>query len=182
MLEQRRRRWQLSLLFTVAAVSLGILLPAMLNARSNLAAHQPPKPLDKPPEGQTFLGIKTCASCHLDQFLVWKESKHAKGFEVLPAKYKEDASCLKCHSTGFGQPTGFKSLDATPQLAGTACEMCHGPGSKHVEIAKTFGEKKLSKEEQDYVRSTIWKMEPKNVCVECHLAQSHKKHPPYDKE
>jgi len=139
------------------------------------------KPLEKPPEGQTFMGAKNCSACHLDQYLDWRETKHAKGFEILPSKYREDASCLKCHTTGFGEATGFKAIAATPQLVGAACESCHGPGSKHGEIAKSFGQKKLSKEEELYVRSTIYRMQPKNVCVDCHLTRAHKKHPPYQK-
>jgi hypothetical protein len=113
--------------------------------------------------------------------MAWRGTKHAKGFEILPEKYQSDSSCLKCHSTGFGDDSGFKDIAGTPALAGTSCEACHGPGSKHAEIAKTFGEKKLSKEEQDYVRSTIYKMQPKNICVTCHLPQQHKKHPDYQK-
>ena len=100
----------------------------------------------------------------------------------MPAKYQTDANCLKCHSTGFGQPTGFKSLKETPNLAANTCENCHGPGSEHVKVAKSFGQKKLTEQEQKYVRSTTYLMLPKNVCVDCHLATSHKKHPPYDKQ
>ena len=139
------------------------------------------QPLAQPPADQTFIGNKECAACHFDQFMVWRTTPHAKAFDVMPAKYRTDGSCLKCHATGFGQPTGFKSLEQTPNLVANGCENCHGPGSKHAEIAKSFGQKKLSEEEQKYVRSTIHRMLPKNVCVECHLATSHKKHPPYDK-
>lgn len=139
------------------------------------------KPLAKPPGGQTFVGSKGCSSCHFDQFMTWRETKHAKGFDILPAKYQEDKSCLKCHTTGHGQDTGFVSKATTPGLAGTSCESCHGPGSKHTEIAKSFGKKKLSKEEETFVRSTIYLVQPKNVCVECHVSRAHKKHPAYEK-
>lgn len=139
------------------------------------------KPLAKPPEGQKFVGAKECSSCHFDQFLTWRETKHAKGFDVLPAKYHDDKSCLKCHTTGHGHDTGFVSKAKTPGLVGASCESCHGPGSKHVEIAKGFGKKKLSKDEEAYVRSTIHLMQPKNVCVDCHLSRAHKKHPEYEK-
>lgn len=139
------------------------------------------KPLAEPPKGQTYIGAKQCSSCHFDQFLTWRQTKHAKGFDILPEKYKTDASCLKCHTTGHGQETGFKDLATTSGLVGASCESCHGPGSKHAEIAKGFGTKKLSMEEKAFVSSTIYKMLPKNVCVDCHLTRAHKKHPPYDK-
>jgi hypothetical protein len=172
-------------LFLLAGACLAIILPVagrffdVVPAVQAQATAQ--KPLEKPPEGQTFMGAKNCSSCHLDQFLDWRETKHAKGFEILPAKYREDASCLKCHTTGFGEATGFKTMATTPQLAGASCESCHGPGSKHGEIAKSFGQKKLSKDEELYVRSTIHRMQPKNVCVDCHLTRAHKKHPPFQK-
>jgi Cytochrome c554 and c-prime len=140
------------------------------------------KPLDKPPAGQTFVGEKVCASCHFAQDLTWRKSKHAKGFEILPAKYRSDKSCLECHATGFGQATGFTSVDATPALVGTSCEACHGPGSKHAEMAKQFTGKELSDAQKKYLASSIYRMQPKNVCVTCHLLQSHKKHPDYVKD
>jgi hypothetical protein len=139
------------------------------------------EPLAEPPADQTYVGSKECASCHFDQFMEWRTTPHAKGFEILTAKYRADGSCLKCHSTGYGEPTGFKSLQQTPNLAGTTCEACHGPGSKHAEVAKSFGNQKLSKEDEAYVRSTIHLMLPQNVCVQCHMAQRHKQHPPYEK-
>jgi Cytochrome c554 and c-prime len=153
----------------------------LVSQRHDAIAQDTSKPLPKPPEGQTYLGTKVCASCHLEQYMAWKETKHAKGFEVLPAKYRADDSCLKCHSTGQGEKTGFVSIEATPTLQGTSCEACHTAGSKHAEIAKSFGNKKLSKDEESYVRSTIYKLRPKNACVECHTDKAHKKHPPYDK-
>ena len=45
---------------------------------------------------------------------------------------------------------------------------------KHAEIAKTFGKKKLSEDEQKYVKSTIYLMQPKNACVDCHAKPKHR--------
>ncbi len=170
-----RARWTTPLvivLVLVAAAVIGVLI------REPSAAQQP---LAQPPEGQTFVGSRECAACHFEQFNAWRSTPHAKAFDILPAKYKTDPNCLKCHTTGFGQPGGFKSQADTPNLVGNTCENCHGPGSKHAEVAKSFGQKQLSAEETAYVKSTIYKMLPKNVCVDCHLATSHKKHPAYDK-
>jgi mono/diheme cytochrome c family protein len=177
-------RWKLSLPVVVVALLVGIYLitgSRLPVKMPELQAAQGQKPFDKPPEGQTFVGTKECASCHLDQFLTWKSTKHPKGFEILPQKYRADASCLACHSTGHGKPTGFVSEAMTPNLAGTTCEACHGPGSKHVEIAKMHGTKKLTDDESKFVRSSIYKELPKNVCATCHMAESHRKHPKYDK-
>lgn len=138
-------------------------------------------PLKSPPEGQTFIGAKQCSACHFDQYMTWRKTKHAKALEILPAKYKEDASCLECHTTGHGKPTGYK--DATSLgLEGTSCEACHGPGNKHAEMSKEFANKKLSEEESLYLRSTIHKMLPDNSCVTCHKSKGHVPHPEFDKE
>lgn len=181
-MSQQRARMQWVLLGASMLLAIGLIWPSVtarnLAAVNNLAA---PAPLAEPPADQTFTGAKACSACHFDQFLTWKQTKHAKGFEILPAKYKKDESCLKCHTTGFGEATGYKDAK-TPDLVGTSCEACHGPGSKHAEIAKGFGTKKLDKDEEAYVRSTIHKVLPGNICKDCHLAQTHKKHPPYDKK
>jgi hypothetical protein len=138
------------------------------------------QPLAKPPEGQTYVGTKECAACHFEQFMTWRNTRHAKAFEQLPEKYRADQVCLGCHSTGHGQPTGFKSIKETPNLAGNTCEGCHGPGSKHSEVAKSFGQKKLSEQEQAYVRSTIHLVKA-DGCIKCHLVIGHKEHPKFDK-
>ena len=161
-------------------VAFGFLAAVLLSTfvREPIVAQQP---LAEPPEGQTYVGTKDCAACHFEQFMAWRSTPHAKAFDILPAEYRTDSSCLKCHTTGHGVATGFTSLQQTPNLVGNSCEGCHGPGSKHSEVAKAFGQKKLSEQEEAHVRSTIHLMQPKNVCVECHLAASHKQHPDYDK-
>ena len=71
------------------------------------------------------------------------------------------------------QKTGYGAVkDDT--LKDVGCEVCHGPGSKHEEAAKPFAQvKNLTKEQEELVKGTIWKVQPKNVCVECHKVQGH---------
>ena len=126
-----------------------------------------------PPADQQYMGTKQCAACHFDQFMKWKGTKHATAFDLLPAEYQADAKCLACHTTGFGKESGFKTAAASPDLKGTSCEACHGPGSKHGEIAKEFANQKLTAEQEKAVRDSIWKLNPKNSCVSCHLVQGH---------
>jgi Cytochrome c554 and c-prime len=136
------------------------------------ADQEPPAPAD-----QQFIGVKQCASCHFEQFMKWKGTKHATTFDLLPAQYQTDAACLKCHTTGFGKPSGFTTAEASADLKGTTCEACHGPGSKHAEIAKQFANQKLTPEQEKTVRDSIWKVLPKNVCIECHVVQGHHDNP-----
>lgn len=146
-----------------------IVNPAPLEAVQEAAAEaEPPAP-----DGQTYTGAKECAACHFKQFMAWKKTKHAKTFDLLPEQYQADPECVNCHSTGFGEPTGFKDIATTPALAGTGCETCHGPGSKHAEICQGFGKEKLNEEQEKIARDSIWKMTPKNVCVACHATQGH---------
>jgi hypothetical protein len=168
----------------ITAVTLICLLVVSTTVNS-----QPPEPKDAvaepaPPTGQTYTGAKRCSSCHFKQYMTWKKTKHAKeAWESMAAKYRTSAECLPCHATGYGEPTGFKDEASTPNLVGTTCEACHGPGSKHEEACKPYlNKKKLSPEEDKIARDSIYKILPRNVCASCHLAQGHKEHPKYDKE
>jgi hypothetical protein len=127
-----------------------------------------------PPENQTYTGAKRCASCHFEQYMSWNKTAHAKAFALLTAKYEQDEKCLKCHTTGYGEPSGFKDKTSTAALAGVTCESCHGPGSEHETISQKFAKvKTLTPEQEEQVRGSIWLMLPKNVCVECHTVQAH---------
>ena len=166
-------------LATLLAFAVGILGP---RAWSQPPA-EPAGPVATPPADQTYTGATACSACHLKQFMTWKKTKHATdAFTKVPAKYKTDATCLICHSTGFGAASGFKDEASTPKLAGTTCEACHGPGSKHAEAARQYKDKKLTPDEEKLVRGTIYKVLPQNVCMRCHATQVHKAHPAYDKE
>jgi hypothetical protein len=169
----------------VSAAFAGVILVAMVlvfvgTGASQTETGQQAEPA--PPSGQSYIGVKKCAACHFDQHLVWRKDKHAKAFDDLPAKYKKDADCLKCHTTGFGEPTGFKTA-ADSHLAGISCEACHGPGSQHEEVCKPLANvTKLSAEQEATARDSIYRMLPQNVCITCHTSKGHKAHPKYDKK
>jgi len=159
-----------------------------------------------PPKGQHYVGKNTCAACHYSMYRVWKHDKHAVGLDILPKKYHGDPKCLVCHTTGYGEPTGYKDA-STPQLAGITCESCHGPGSAHAKLAQKLflgneanitleAEKKIrgsialflekhtveSEEAEAQARSSIFRIQPGNACVKCHISKAHRAHPDYDKE
>jgi Cytochrome c554 and c-prime len=156
----------------------GVLLVAAM------AGAQQAGPEPAPPVNQTFIGTQKCASCHFEKYQDWRkgQEKHTKAFEILPAKYQQDPACLKCHTTGFGEASGYHTA-ADRSLTGVSCEACHGPGSAHADIAKPFANKKQLAPEQDKIaRDSIYKMLPQNVCVTCHMDRAHKKHPEYEKQ
>jgi hypothetical protein len=41
--------------------------------------------------------------------------------------------CYACHTTGYGKPGGFISVEQTPELKNAGCEVCHGPAGLHIE-------------------------------------------------
>ena len=155
------------------AAMVGAVLAAALISADSAPVQAVPAAEPAPPDGQTYTGAKECASCHFKQYMAWKKTGHAKTFGLLTAKYENDTKCLKCHTTGYGEPTGYKTA-ADTNLQGTTCEACHGPGSRHGEICKKYGKKKLTEAEEKIARDSIWLMVPKNVCVECHNLQAHR--------
>ncbi|HOJ59068.1 MAG TPA: cytochrome c family protein [bacterium] len=108
-----------------------------------------------------FVGANKCKMCHnLKKFGMfhddWMQTKHAKAMDVLNEDEKKNPECLKCHTTGYGKPGGFVSLEKTPALAGVQCEMCHGPGQEHIK-SKRGGT----------VIPHAWEPE-EETCVKCH--------------
>ena len=83
-----------------------------------------------------FVGSAACQSCHVVEHAAWSASPHARAVQTLAAARKDgNPDCLRCHTTGFGRPSGFpeKGLPAHhPDLAAVGCESCHGPGGDHV--------------------------------------------------
>jgi len=87
----------------------------------------------------SYVGTDACKDCHAEQYNNFKKfAKKAKSWhsieimasDLTPDEVKE---CYACHTTGYGKPGGFVSKEKTPQLADAGCEVCHGPGSEHIE-------------------------------------------------
>jgi hypothetical protein len=139
--------------------------------------------------GDDYVGITKCGACHYAQYKDWQATPHGKAFDILPTKYKNDASCLECHSTGAKQlaasaaPSLLNPADGAAHVNGVSCESCHGPGGKHARYALTFvgGDRQLSEESLKVLRSQIQRSSME-MCVQCHTAMAHKPHPKYDPE
>ncbi|WP_456402726.1 multiheme c-type cytochrome [Hydrogenimonas sp.] len=84
-----------------------------------------------------YVGNTKCRLCHRKFFLGRKKDPHDYAMKSLKeGGYDDNPKCLPCHSTGYGVPNGFKSMKETPRLANVQCEGCHGPGNRHVKIAR----------------------------------------------
>ena len=128
-----------------------------------------------------YVGAKTCKKCHYAQHRSWQQSRMARAFESLEpgtattAKrkagldpdrdYTTDPECLRCHTTGYGQPGGFVSLEETPELAGVGCEACHGPGTEFLKVMTLQNKDHLIAEM--HARGLVYP--PKEyICLPCH--------------
>jgi hypothetical protein len=125
-----------------------------------------------PPKDQTYVGAKECGSCHVKEFAAWQKTGHSRAFGVLTEKYEKDPKCLGCHTTGYKRPSGYKDA-SDADLKGVTCEVCHGPGSKHVDICKAYGDKELTHEEEELAEHSIYEVLPKNICIKCHERIAH---------
>lgn len=107
----------------------------------------------------TWVGGKKCISCHEMEHRHWLTTSHAKSWETLKSKGEENnPSCLRCHTTGYGDKSGFTSREETPQLMGVQCEACHGPASSHLE----------SKSGWTWIKKDCPVCNTRRVCMACH--------------
>jgi len=113
-----------------------------------------------PPDDAKYIGTSKCRMCHMKEHKTWKKTKHASNFDGLQGDEQKNPDCLKCHTTGYGKPGGFVSLEETPKMTNTGCEACHGPGSAHAAAAKD------APDEGDWDKKI--NNVPQNTCVACH--------------
>lgn len=87
-----------------------------------------------------YLGSDACRPCHENEYRNFTTyAKKATSFRSIERVRKglteeEIKGCYACHTTGYGKPGGFVSLEKTPHLKNAGCEVCHGPGEFHVKL------------------------------------------------
>ena len=85
-----------------------------------------------------YVGSDVCKSCHENEYRNFMAyAKKATSFRSIERVRKglteeEVKVCYACHTTGYGKPGGFTSVEKTPHLKNAGCEVCHGPGEFHV--------------------------------------------------
>jgi len=111
-------------------------------------------------EKATYVGENEtkCKVCHPEQAKVMLKTKMFQSFSALKEEQQADPKCVKCHVTGYGEESGFKSFKETPKLINVQCEACHGPASLHLKAPITDKEKR---------KATV-KMPTKDDCLKCH--------------
>jgi hypothetical protein len=108
-----------------------------------------------------YVGMEKCMQCHPEYVKTYSEWKYSRNFRILEMRGKEhDPQCVSCHTTGYGQPGGFVSVEETPHMKNVQCEACHGPASLHVKAPTV--------EEHQRTLSI-----PRNICTTCHRQHEH---------
>ncbi|HYQ16635.1 MAG TPA: multiheme c-type cytochrome, partial [Polyangiaceae bacterium] len=84
----------------------------------------------------SYVGLEACSKCHESQRKFWNSTSHAAAYATLSSQHKEfNLDCVGCHVTGYGKPGG-STVTHVENLTAVQCEVCHGPGSKHVADVK----------------------------------------------
>ncbi len=134
-----------------------------------------------------YAGSKSCKKCHLKEWKSWAETTMAQAFDILapgvraeekkaadldPDKdYTTDATCVRCHTTGYGEPGGFVDLATTPELAGVGCESCHGPGGTYIQDQYMSLKNKEYKKAEVVAVGMVAEVGAEQ-CTGCHNAES----------
>jgi len=129
-----------------------------------------------------FIGNDACIQCHKKEGLSWSKRRHAKAFESLkPGKrkvakkrvgmdpekdYTKDKVCLRCHTTGYRKPGGFRNIKSTPAMKGIGCEACHGAGSKYKAL---HDEKPNFTEDEAKAVGELYPSQDGSICDNCHI-------------
>jgi hypothetical protein len=88
-------------------------------------------------ENSAYVGSSTCQPCHSQEFNNFvKYARKNHSYRSVQRMQKglspeEVKGCYACHTTGYGKPGGFVSVEQTPELKDAGCEVCHGPGKNH---------------------------------------------------
>ncbi len=121
---------------SIAALALVSLPLACAPAGGPLRGQVQPAPFilsyERPPAAQPYGGKEICRSCHAGVYSFWSRTGHARSFGDLSGSGDDRRpSCLRCHTTGYGEQTGFVDGEGTPALAAVTCESCHGAAGDH---------------------------------------------------
>ena len=110
----------------------------------------------------SYVGSVVCKECHPEEYANFiTYAKKSVSFHSIEKQMKhltpdEIRQCYPCHTTGYGKPGGFVSVEETPHLKNAGCEVCHGPGAEH---ARTSDPKAI-----------IGHMSKKD-CERCHISE-----------
>jgi hypothetical protein len=99
---------------------------------------------------ESFLGERSCMSCHEDAWQAYISSGHRSAFATIRNKgQSSEPECISCHTTGYSYVNGYSEEAPYNKLINVQCEACHGYGTAHARDGK-------------------WVAQAKDSCVMCH--------------
>ncbi len=125
----KKSLWFVALFLSVTYV------PFVQSAQIASPSSAPPAPAIQ----NKYVGVEACVECHEEIVQNFrKNSEKAVSDKAIlkmrrkltPAEFQE---CFSCHTTGYGEASGFVSFEQTPHLAHVGCEACHGMGYLHTQ-------------------------------------------------
>jgi hypothetical protein len=109
-----------------------LILAAMVLFFGSVYTQKPIKPANA-----TYVGVAQCKECHEGLVKQWERTAHSKAWErVLIKNGQNDPECVKCHVTAFNEGGYQMGAANASTFEAVQCEACHGPGSRHIRLAK----------------------------------------------
>lgn len=142
-----------------------------------------------------YVGSSKCKKCHLTQHKSWKKTNMGNALTTLkpgekvevkkkhgldPEKdYTTDATCLACHTTGYGHEGGYatpdpedkKAVKRAKKLSGVGCESCHGPGAGYMDLHEEIMKSKRTYKLDEMLASGLI-VPNADTCKTCHNEKS----------
>lgn len=105
------------------------------------------------PNELSYVGSSTCGICHKKIHEHWSKTAHGVSYNTLVhVGHQYDPECIKCHTTGYGNVSGFLNYEENQNLINVGCESCHGAGNIHIKN----------------VNETSYGLTDENICETCH--------------
>jgi hypothetical protein len=84
------------------------------------------------PGQSSYVGVEACTTCHQSEREFWNRTPHHGAYATLANQNKQfNLDCVGCHVTGYEAPGG-STVTHVDKLTDVQCEVCHGPGSRHI--------------------------------------------------
>lgn len=84
------------------------------------------------PGQSSYVGVEACTTCHESEREFWNRTPHHSAYATLANQNKQfNLDCVGCHVTGYEAPGGT-TVTHVDKLTDVQCEVCHGPGSRHL--------------------------------------------------
>ncbi|MCH8879739.1 MAG: cytochrome c family protein [Planctomycetes bacterium] len=182
-------------MITASGLGIAALVPALAGVTSTASVQEASSGAAETSKFR-YVGSKSCKMCHSSvQHKTWTKTKMGQAFDTLkpgnakeakvkhnlnPEKdYTQDATCLKCHTTGFGHPGGYvipdpkdkKAVRRAAKLENVGCESCHGPGSEYNKLFREILQTKRKYKIEELYAAGLQKI-TKDTCTSCHNEHS----------